>query len=202
MMDHAIVSKELAKTKCDWIEFKMNVPNASHMSGMWERQIRTVRSVLSPLLDNHGSQLDDESLRKLMVESEAIINSRPLTTNDFTCKETPNPLTPNHLLNQKSQVVLFPPGVFQQADLYSRKRWRRIQHLANDFRQRWRKIHLQLLQGQQKWLRPHKNLSVGDIVILQDESTSRNCWKLARVDKVYHSKDGLVRKVKVVVGTS
>ena len=75
MMDHAIVSKELAKTKCDWIEFKMNVPDASHMGGVWERQIRTVRSVLGPLLDNHGSQLDDESLRTLMVESEAIVNS-------------------------------------------------------------------------------------------------------------------------------
>ena len=50
MMDHAIVLKELAKTKCDWIEFKMNMPNASHMSGMWERQIRTVRSVLSPFI--------------------------------------------------------------------------------------------------------------------------------------------------------
>ena len=61
MMDHAIVSRELAKTKCDWIQFKMNVPNASHMGGVWERQIRTVRSVLSPLLENHGSQLDDES---------------------------------------------------------------------------------------------------------------------------------------------
>ena len=55
MMDHAIVPKELAKTKCDWIEFKMNEPNASHTGGVWERQIRNVRSVLSPLLDDHGS---------------------------------------------------------------------------------------------------------------------------------------------------
>lgn len=201
MMDHAVVSRELTKTKCDWIQFKMNVPNASHMGGVWEMQIHTARSVLSPLLDNHGSQLDDESLRTLMVETEAIVNSRPLTTDDFTCKETPTPLTPNHLLTQKSQVVLSPPGIFQQADLYSRKRWRRVQHLANEFWQRWRKTYLQSLQGRQKWLRPHKNLSVGDIAILQDESTSRNCWKLARVDKVYPSEDGLVRKVKVAIGT-
>ena len=124
-----------------------------------------------------------------MVETEAIVNSRPLTTDDFTCKETPTPLTPN------------PPGIFQQADLYSRKRWPRFQHLANEFWQRWRKTYLQLLQGRQKRLRPHKNLSVGDIAILQDESTSRNCWKLARVDKVYPSEDGLVRKVKVAIGT-
>ncbi|XP_068756137.1 uncharacterized protein [Montipora capricornis] len=130
-----------------------------------------------------------------MVETEAIVNSRPLTTDDFTCKETPNPLTP------KWSFLLFPPGISQQADLYSRKRWRRVQNLANEFWQRWRKTYLQSLQGRQKWLSPHKNLSVGDIVILQDESTSRNCWKLARVDKVYPSEDGLARKVKVGVGT-
>lgn len=47
MMDHAVVSRELTKTKCDWIQFKMNVPNTIHIGGVWERQIRTVRSVLS-----------------------------------------------------------------------------------------------------------------------------------------------------------
>ena len=161
MMDHAVVSKELARTKCDWTEFKMNVPNASHMGGVWERQIRTVRSVLSPLLANHGSQLDDVSLRTLVVETEAILNSRPLTTDDFTWKETPNPPTPNHLLTQKSQMILCPPGIFQQAELYSRKRWQRVQHLVNEFWQRWRKTYLQSLQGRQKMAKTSQELECG-----------------------------------------
>ena len=46
------------------------------MGGVWERLVRTTRSVLSPMLQNHGKQLDDESLRTLMVETEAIINGR------------------------------------------------------------------------------------------------------------------------------
>ena len=74
--------------------------------GRLGRQIRTVRSILSALLYNHGRQLDDESLQILMVEAESIVNSRLLTTDETTCKETPNPLTPNHLLTQKSHVVL------------------------------------------------------------------------------------------------
>ena len=53
------------------------------MGGVWERQIRTVRSVLTGLLQNHASQLDDESLRTLMIEVQAIVNSRPITTDDL-----------------------------------------------------------------------------------------------------------------------
>ena len=49
--------------QCDWIEFKMDVPNTSHMGGVWERQIRTVRNVLSVLLDQHGDQLENISSR-------------------------------------------------------------------------------------------------------------------------------------------
>ena len=79
-------------------------------------QIRKVRSMLRSLLYSHGGQLDDESPRNFMVEAEAVVNSHPLNTDDSSCMETPDMLTPNHLLTQKSQVVLKPPGVFQRAE--------------------------------------------------------------------------------------
>ena len=41
------------------------------MGGAWERQIRTVRSVLSALLYDHGRQL--EWLQTLMVEAKSIV---------------------------------------------------------------------------------------------------------------------------------
>ena len=132
-MNQDTVKREMAKNSCHWIQFKMNVPSASHMGGAWERQIRTVRNVLTPLLDKNGTQLDDESLRTLMVEAEAIVNCRPLTTDDDASHEIPHALTPNQLLTQKSQVVLPPPGIFQRADMYLKRRWRRVQHLANEF---------------------------------------------------------------------
>ena len=55
-MDHSDVKVELQRSHCDWIDFKMNVPAASHMGGVWERQIRTVRSVLFSLLASNGRQ--------------------------------------------------------------------------------------------------------------------------------------------------
>ena len=192
------VKQELLKENCDFLEFKMNVPHASHMGGVWERQIRSVRSVLRVLLDGHGKQLDDESLHTFFVETESIVNSRPLTsenTVDLT------PLSPNNLLTMKSSVVLPPPGNFDKPDLYSRKRWRRVQYLANQFWSQWRKRFLLSLQQRQKWSRPKKNLMVGDVVLLVEENIPRNKWQLARVVETYPESDRLARKVKVLVAT-
>ena len=78
--DHNKIKQELLKEECDWVEFQMNVPHASHMGGVWERQIRTARAVFSSILATHGHSLDDELLRTVLVETEAIINGQPLTT--------------------------------------------------------------------------------------------------------------------------
>jgi hypothetical protein len=112
-----------------------------------------------------------------MVEAEAIVNSRPLTTENPDHLE---PLTPNHLPTMKSKVILPPPGNFQGADTYSIKRWRRVQYLVNEFWYRWRNECIQSLQVRQKWMRPRKNLKIGDVVIVKDIDTPRNRWKLAR----------------------
>ncbi len=66
-MDESQFQMYLRGEGCDYIEFKMNVPSASHMGGVWERQIGSVRSVLSSLMDQAGAQLDDESLRTFYV---------------------------------------------------------------------------------------------------------------------------------------
>jgi len=196
-MDQQKIKSELLQSQCDWFPFNMNVPAASHMGGVWERQIRSVRAVLSALLRDNGMQLDDESLTTLMCEAEAIVNSRPLTTEQLGDPDAPSPLTPNHLLTMKSKIVLPPPGVFQSQDLYCRKRWRRVQHLANEFWCRWRKEFLLSLQQRSKWTRPRRNMCVGDIVLVKDENLPRNAWQLSRVAEVYPSADGFVRKVKV-----
>ena len=201
-MDTNTIKNELNKLQCDWITFKMNVPAASHMGGVWERQIRTVRSVLSSLLLSNGTQLDDDSLRTLMCEAESIVNCRPLTVNHLADHNSPEPLTPNHLLTMKSKVLLPPPGIFEEPDIYARKCWKRVQCLANQFWTRWRKEYMLSLQERNKWTHPHRNLKIDDIVLIKDENLPRNVWPLARVSEVFLSSDGKVRKVKLVLADS
>ena len=201
-MNEDKIRARLLEDNCEWISFKFNPPSASHMGGSWERQIRTVRNILASMLEESGRQLDDESFRTLMKEIQAIVNSRPLALNDMSSTDSPQPLTPNHLLTMKTKVLMPPPGIFLREDLYLRKRWRRVQHLANLFWERWRKEFLQGLQLRKKWTKPQRNLQKGDIVMLKDENVPRNSWRLARVQDVFPSKDCLVRKVKLAIASS
>ncbi|XP_068221310.1 uncharacterized protein [Palaemon carinicauda] len=125
------IKNELLKDQCDFITFKMNPPHASHMGGVWERQIRSVRNILNVLLSNNSKILDDESLRTFMTEAENIVNGRPLSTDNLNDPLNVEPLTPNHFLTLKSKVVLPPPGNFVKEDMFSKKKWRRVQCLLN-----------------------------------------------------------------------
>lgn len=180
-------------------EFLMNPPAASHMGGVWERQIRTIRSVLTAILDESAQRLDSSSLRTFLYEVMAVVNSRPLTVEHLNDPSAPEPLTPNHILTMKSTIILPPPGQFVKEDLYLQKRWRKVQYLANEFWIRWKKEYLLSLQPRQKWQKNRRNMKVNDIVLLQDEQAPRNEWKLAKIAEVYPESDDRVRKVRLLV---
>ena len=177
------------------IEFVFNPPHASHMGGVWERQIRTVRNVLKGLLLKHGARFDTSSLRTILYEVMAIVNSRPLGP----VTEENIPLTPNALLTMKSEIALPPPGEFSESDVYARKRWRQVQYIANEFWHRWRTEYLSTLQQRQKWVTKTRNINVGDIVLVNESDTVRNEWKLAKVTECNKSADDLVRSVKLLL---
>ena len=120
----------------DWVSWKRNPPSppdASHMDGVWERQIRSVCSILSSPMQTHGRSLDEESLAKLMSETEGILNSRPVRTENISDPTSSLPLSPSNILTIKSKIILPPPGDFSRPDSYSCRRWRQIQHIINEF---------------------------------------------------------------------
>ena len=71
----------------DWVLWEKNTPSASHMGGVWERQIRTVKSVLMSLIKSSPRVLDSETLRTFLVEAESIVNSRPLTLENLSSRK-------------------------------------------------------------------------------------------------------------------
>ena len=132
-VDHKKIEEYLQNQGTDWVKWNKNPPAASHMGGVWERQIRSARTILAFLMKTHGHCLDDESLLTVMTETEAIINSRPLTVESLSNPTSMMPLSPSNLLIMKSKVILPPPGKFSRPDMYCRLRWRRVQHIANEF---------------------------------------------------------------------
>ena len=57
-------------------------------------------------------------------------DSRLLTVETLSDANSQTPLSPCNLLTRKTSVVLPPPGNFDRPDLYWRRRWTRIQHIA------------------------------------------------------------------------
>ena len=111
-------------------------------------------------------------------------------------------ISPSNLLTMKSKVVMPPPGSFGTPDLYSRRRWRRIQHIANEFWNWWRKEFLTSHQVQSKWSKLRHNLIVGDIVLLKTVVDDQNHWPMARVLSCETDNNGMVWVVKLRVGKS
>ena len=74
-----------------------------------------------------------------------------------------------------------------------------MQYFANEFWLGWRKEYLQLLQVRQKWVQPKRDLTVGDVVVSEENEGSRYKWPLGRVVQTYPSEDGFIRKVRLLM---
>ena len=84
----------MAERQCDFV---INDSYSSHVGGVWERQVRPVRSVLTSIIQEHPSRLDTASLRTFLYEAMFIVNNRPLTVESINDPTSVEPLTPNHL---------------------------------------------------------------------------------------------------------
>lgn len=92
-----------------------------------------------------------------------------------------------------------PPGIFSDEDCYSRRRYKQIQHLANEFWQRWRKEYLVNLQLRSKWTGDANEFKLGDLVLITDVILPRSQWCVGRITAVVKSKDGRVRSAKIKI---
>ncbi|KAL5022237.1 hypothetical protein ScPMuIL_001392 [Solemya velum] len=160
------ISKVLCLQEIQW---HFNTPTASHMGGVWERLIRSVRQILRVMLKEQ--LVSDETLLTVMAEVEKILNDRPLTfvSDD---PDDPRPLTPATLLLLKPNSSI-PETVCVPADGYCKKIWRQAQYLSDLFWRRWINEYLPTLQLRQKWTECNRNFCVNDIVLVIDEKTVR-----------------------------
>ena len=108
-------------------------PGSWHKDGVCEGHFQSARSILTGLLKTDGHILNEERLRTLVAETEAIINSRSLTVESLSEVNSEISLSPHNLLTIKSDVIMPTPGVFNRPDLHSCRQWRRVQQIAEEF---------------------------------------------------------------------
>ena len=199
-LDHRITQRSLNENDVEWhcqplVKWHFQPPTTSHMSGVWERLIRSVCNAMKAIFGHPHVFVTRETLRTVFAEVMGILNSRPLcpSRDDPSDRE---PITSSHLLQQRQGMSL-PLGAFQNEDLHSRKQCRRGQLLSNHFWTRWQREYLPLLQECNKWILKRRNLAVNDLVFVVTENAPCGHWLLGRVTRVFHGQDGLVRTAEV-----
>ncbi|XP_043245749.1 uncharacterized protein LOC122393608 [Amphibalanus amphitrite] len=184
------LAEKLSAFEVDW---HFNPPAASHMGGVWERMVRSVKNSLRIVVGRQT--LTDEVLMTVLAEVEHMVNSRPLT---YVSSEPTDPeaLTPNHFLLSGAHRHLA-PGLVGERDVCSRRRWKQSQAVAEHVWRRWTKEYVPTLTQRSKWYQERRNLEVGDLVMMVELAMSRGSWPLARVSRVFPAADGRVRSAEI-----
>lgn len=174
-------------------KFVFNPPAAPWMGGIWERNIRSLKTHLRKVVLDR--KLTYEGYSTVLIQIEAVLNSRPL------CPLSENPaemeaLTPGHFLIGEALTAPMEPNLTNVRENRLDK-WDLYTKIKQEFWQRWSDDYMALLQPRTKWTDRKENLKVGDMVLVRDELMPPLRWPLGRIDAVYPGKDGLVRVVDV-----
>ena len=183
----------------EWLIWRHNPLTASNMGGMWERQIRSPRSIFAALLKQHGESLNDESLRTLLVEIEGIIISRPITCDNVSDVNSIVPVNQMQLLSMKTKIVMPSLGISQKKDVYCQKYWWQVQHVCNEFCTWWKKEAFATLQSHQKWNCPKRNFQAGTLLVR--DYLINNKWLMTLIT-TYPDKKWLLPSVQLQLGKS
>ena len=182
-LDQEIIQRSLHEKDVEWHcqplkKWHFQPPTASHMSGVWERLIRSVRKTMKAILRHPHAFVARETLRTVFAEAVGILNSRPLcpSSDDPNDRE---PITPSHLLQQRKGLSCHPEP--------SKKRTCIPESNGEGVKS------FQTTSGpdgcasicpcckKKKWILKRRNLAVNDLVLVVKENAPRGQWLLGRV---------------------
>lgn len=171
------------------IQWSFNPPSAPHFGGLWESGVKAVKSHITRVV---GAQvLTYEEFYTLLVQIEAILNSRPL------CPLSSDPsdlsvLTPGHFLTLEPLNSLPDPDL-TTLNISRLNRWQLVQRMQQDFWRRWQNEYLHTLQQRNKWTTDAPPIKEGALVLIKNELVPPLHWRLARVNKTHPGHDGIIR---------
>nr|XP_012232190.1 PREDICTED: uncharacterized protein LOC105677886 [Linepithema humile] len=196
---YELFNDDLCKTKIidfvttEKIRWHFIPPRAPHMGGIWEAAVKSTKFHLRRIIGE--ASIRYEELLTLLVQVEAILNSRPLTPlsndpNDFEV------LTPAHFLTG-CPLMTYPEPNLMELPTNKLSRWQRVEQLKQHFWRRWTREYLHTCQIRTKWNMISEPIKIGQMVMLQEDNLPPLCWSLGRIEEVYPSNDNTIRVVSV-----
>ncbi|XP_045540445.1 uncharacterized protein LOC106712787 [Papilio machaon] len=179
------------------INFHFLPPHAPHFGGLWEAGVKSVKFHLKRILGN--CNLTYEELNTVLVQIEAVLNSRPLTPLSADPSDL-LPLTPGHFLIGRP-ITALPTDCYERHVTGTLSRYQHLEQLRQHFWRRWSKEYISELQLRTKWRSDLNPLQEGVLVILKEDNLPPLKWRLGRVVAVHPGADGVSRVADVRTAT-
>ncbi|XP_049886870.1 uncharacterized protein LOC126381440 [Pectinophora gossypiella] len=171
------------------IEFHFIPSYSPHFGGLWEAGVKSTKYHLQRVLGN--CNLTFEDLYTVLVQIEAILNSRPLTPLSSEPEDL-MPLTPGHFIIGRPLTSL-PSQDYQDVSNNRLTRFQQIEKLRQHFWCRWSKEYVSELQLRSKWRTNTDALKMNSLVLLKEDNLPPLKWRLGRVVAVFPGTDGIKR---------
>uniref|UniRef100_A0A914DSB9 Integrase catalytic domain-containing protein n=1 Tax=Acrobeloides nanus TaxID=290746 RepID=A0A914DSB9_9BILA len=178
--------------------------------GAYERMVGLVKNVLRHSIGHRRLKVQD--FDTLLLEAEAIVNSRPLTQmhDDLLSTEVVRPidfLIPHALigtppLTNNHDDPDFLPRNAEKRELLLEV-WKQTTTCLDKFWRMWHDHYLKALREHHIVSHRHPRSTnplvpkIGELVIIQEDQAPRGCWQLGRVIELVKSSDGYTRVAKV-----
>ncbi|XP_065356116.1 uncharacterized protein LOC135950508 [Calliphora vicina] len=175
-------------------QFKFIPPRSPHFGGLWESAVKSTKTILVKNMSNAG--VTYEELQTILVEVEAILNSRPIAPRS----DDPNDgeaLTPGHMLIGSSLLALPDENLENHKTISYLKHWQMVTYLKQQFWTQWVRDYVLTLQQKAKWFKSSQNIQIGRLVIVHEDNIPPQQWLLARIVKVIPGRDEKIRVVDV-----
>ncbi len=189
---HQALSHLATTSNMTW---KFIPPRAPHFGGLWEAAVKAMKSTLRKLISLRP--LSYEELNTLLIETKAILNSRPLAPMSSTDPDQGLAITAGHFLIGRPLKSPPPSRVKSDTNITSLRRWNLVQRLRQELWVTWKARYLQSLNARAKWHLQHRDYQVGDVVLIKDDTLAGRNWPLGRITAVYKGDNNVTRVVNV-----
>ena len=188
-MDMDKVSKELSQHGTEWLFSPADSP---HRQGVVESLIGSVKRSIK-VMYGHGLRLSWQEYVTIGHQVSDLINSRPLGVRSEV-GDSLEILTPNNLILGRNSSDN--PGNW--SDISSCPRLSTINKIVTSFWAKWMQVVRPAMLLERKWNTEVRNLCVNDVVLVLENDSTSNTYKLAKVCEANPDEDGRVRTVKVI----
>ncbi|XP_018397776.1 PREDICTED: uncharacterized protein LOC108775824 [Cyphomyrmex costatus] len=181
--------------RSDNITWHFIPPQAPNFGGLWEAAIKSTKTHLKRVIGR--TTLSYEEMYTLLIQIEAVLNSRPITALSEDPSNDLSYLTPGHFLIGDVINSLVEPSL-EHLGPRRLSRWQNVEQLRQHFWKRWQSEYLHQLQQRTKWNGPQgEALATGQLVLVRQLGVPPLQWILGRVTEVHPGSDGVVRTTSV-----